>query len=1442
MKKTKILSLGLAALLGIGVFSAAIVTSTQRDNCLEVNAASLTDSISPETTLSKTSSGRFSWNRKMTGTTTQVWDGAVYSSFANNATFTLTWTVPDGYQVRKVRPFYNILCTTDWKDTYKLKSTVTCGDYSVSNEDTIAHYPVLRLTDSGKTPQHANVTFTIKNTSGNTGYLAFDTSEIFEVEYEIMTATVTLNKQSGTGGSDSFSVKYGNNMPNVTVPTRANYRFEGYYDAVSGGKKYINADGTSASTWDKSVTSATLYARWTLMQFDVTLNQQGGTGGTELVQATYGQAMPSATMPTKTGYTFEGYFDALTNGKKYYNADGTSASTWDKTSTSTLYAKWSANEYKATFDSAPGTGGLTELDIHYDEELPDLTAEQIPSLAPSGNHSYSFGGYFTEQPTPNGDGSYTPNGKQYYDKDGKGIEAWHEASDTTLYAYYTVDMEVSSSGYSGTWDGENHGISVNVNFPEGTTTYYGDSASSCNNPNASDFLKSGAGTYDIYYEVRLVGYTPFPGHETIIINKDESIIDPRPSAVIGLEYTALDQELVVAGEVDYGNMLYAVNTTGELPADSEFSANIPTGKLVDTYYVFYKSSGDGNHNPYAVVETEVITIEIARVDRTKISNLNDVVLAYLDTINERYPGIAATLEAVRAEVYQDAIVEDNITVEGVNQNIIKLQEALSAAKVDVTEALIEAIGTVSYPNSKDAIEEAKDYFDNVLNEEEKVAVNATLVETLNKDDKDYNDAKTVADLINAIPEPSDTDEYYKAVEDAKAAYDNLASSNPDAYALVNGATDKEYETILENNVEAKEVIELIDAIGELTYNGGTNDSLADIESAEAAYEALASSNPDALALVNKANHDDLVEARESYDDVDETVKLIAAIGEIVHGGEDDSKEDLVAAREAYDALSEEEKALVNGYENSYKVLDDDEHVYTALEYIDGIGTVSYDSESEEKINQAREYYDSLTEDQKAQLGENPLTVLTDAEELYASQKQTGIVWNIILFILIGILLALGIFVMIKLLKKKDDDKKNGTPTKAMSVVPVLPFVILISGYLSTPYIIFYVIAGLTILVWLTDLVIYLVKKYQKAHPNAVNNEVNDEEVVEITDEKGNVFQIRYIKSFTAKLIQSPEETKKYYEELKNEVLSYKKTNSRVSWHYDAVNSGREYVLKFAIRGKTLCVYLPLDPEKVEEKYKVEKSESKRFEEVPCLYRIKNDRRLGYAKELIAVVTEKLGLEKGEEQHEVYSNLPYEPNKPLIARGLIKEQKVQINKPSEVVIDTKVDEEGDEIVTTVDNFGQQYEIRYLKSFTAKLSQTDDEIKDFYNELKNYALSFKESSSRVSWNYDSINVGRKPALKFVMKRKNLAIYYALDTSKIGQKYKVEHVEYKKYEDVPCMYLIINEKRKELAKALIDRIMRYYKCEKGEELNDEYRVPFESKETLIKKGLIREVRTRK
>ncbi len=610
-------------------------------------------------------------------------------------------------------------------------------------------------------------------------------------------------------------------------------------------------------------------------------------------------------------------------------------------------------------------------------------------------------------------------------------------------------------------------------------------------------------------------------------------------------------------------------------------------------------------------------------------------------------------------------------------------------------------------------------------------------------------------------------------------------------------------------------------------------------------------------IVDSVNHQILVDDRESYNEVDHAVSLIEEIGEIKN--DEETKQDLEEAWEAYNALSPEEQALVQGYNNTYKTLDDDQHVYDALVLIDDIGTVSYDSVSEEKIAEAREFYDSLTEDQKEQLGEMPLNVLVNSETQYASLKKTANILVIILLIVACLTILGGVWFLFFLLKKKrkDDDnndknKGKGKPVKAMSIGGFIPGITLISHYVDAPYIALYVLAGAAVLIWISILVFVIMKKKQvgpfkkkaevaKVEPQASVSRNEDEEVETVSDEKGNIFQIRYIKSFTAKLIQSPIETKKYYEELKNEVLSYKKTNSRVSWHYDAVNSGRDYVLKFAIRGKTLCVYLPLDPEKVEEKYKVERSESKKFEDVPCLYRIKNDRRCEYTKELIAQVCEKFGLEKGEQQHEVYSNLPYEANKPLVAKGLIKEQKVQVNKSAEpVVLESKVNADGDEVVVTKDEKGNIFEIRYIKSFTAKLSQSEKEVKDYYTVLKNYALSYKDAHSRVSWHYDAINVGRDYVMKFSIRGKTLCVYFALDASKLEEKYKVEEAKGKKYEDVPVLYRIKNDRRCQYAKELIDEVMKKVDSKQGEIPSENYSIPHESTKSLLAKGLIKELKT--
>ena len=115
---------------------------------------------------------------------------------------------------------------------------------------------------------------------------------------------------------------------------------------------------------------------------------------------------------------------------------------------------------------------------------------------------------------------------------------------------------------------------------------------------------------------------------------------------------------------------------------------------------------------------------------------------------------------------------------------------------------------------------------------------------------------------------------------------------------------------------------------------------------------------------------------------DAVEKLIDAIGTVTL----DSEETIKAARDAYDALTEEQKAQVGNYQtllDAEAKLADLQAADAVEKLIDAIGTVTLDSE--EAIKAARGAYDALTEEQKAQVG-NYQTLL-DAEAKLAQLKK-----------------------------------------------------------------------------------------------------------------------------------------------------------------------------------------------------------------------------------------------------------------------------------------------------------------------------------------------------------------------------------------------------------------------------------------------------------------------
>lgn len=193
-------------------------------------------------------------------------------------------------------------------------------------------YNFTRWTLSGGVGSGTSTSTTYNGTMGASNGTAIAT-------FTPITSTITFNRNNGSGGTGSITATYGQAMPSITLPTRTNYKFIGYYDARTGGTQYYTASGGSAKNWDKT-SNTTLYAHWEQTSNNVTLDSRGGTGGSTSVQATNGSAMPTITPPTKEGHRFLGYFDNTTGGTQYYTSSGTSARTWNKTGNQILYAHW----------------------------------------------------------------------------------------------------------------------------------------------------------------------------------------------------------------------------------------------------------------------------------------------------------------------------------------------------------------------------------------------------------------------------------------------------------------------------------------------------------------------------------------------------------------------------------------------------------------------------------------------------------------------------------------------------------------------------------------------------------------------------------------------------------------------------------------------------------------------------------------------------------------------------------------------------------------------------------------------------------------------------------------------------------------------------------------------------------------------------------------------
>lgn len=256
------------------------------------------------------------------------------------AVYTITWNLGDGK-------------TTTTSQTYgtalTLPATPTRAGYTFTGWYT---------SSTGGTQVTSSTTYT---TAGSTTYYARWTAKSHTITWDL-----------GDGKTETTSQAYGEKLTLPATPTRAGYTFAGWYTASTGGAQ------VTASTTYTTAGATTYYARWTAKSYTITWDL--GDGKTETTQQTYGAKLVLPEEPSRSGYTFAGWYTSSTGGSQV-----TSSTTYTTAGASTYYARWTSKSYIITWDLSDGRTETTNQTYGAKLVLPDE-----PSRS-----GYTFDGWYT---------------------------------------------------------------------------------------------------------------------------------------------------------------------------------------------------------------------------------------------------------------------------------------------------------------------------------------------------------------------------------------------------------------------------------------------------------------------------------------------------------------------------------------------------------------------------------------------------------------------------------------------------------------------------------------------------------------------------------------------------------------------------------------------------------------------------------------------------------------------------------------------------------------------------------------------------------------------------------------------------------------------------------------------------------------------------------------
>ena len=493
---------------------------------------------------------------------------------SNNTNATISKNI-----VEAERPFSNWKLTKDVNDvTTKLENNKFT--FGTSNATIEANYGVnsnnttLALISKAGHTCKWNTKSDGSGTSYSSGYANYSANSNITL-YAICSANsykVLLDNQGATtAGTSSVSVTYGKNISNITVPAKkykvtlvydstkteektVNLTFGGYYSEKNGkGIQYINASGSGVKAYDKA-SNTTLYAKWN-------------------------SASITLPTPSKTGYTFDGWYTQSSGGTKVSN-------TYTPAGNVTLYAHWTNVNYTLTINP---NGGIWN----------NTTSNSTKTGTTNSKLSIA-------NPTPKGyTVSFNPNG-------GNNVNS---ITSQRTFKNWSLSGPGSMSGTTYTFGAGNATLTANYNngsitLPSATkaghnfkgwynngcgTTFIGNAGESYT-PTSNVTLKACYSYYAYILDVYPNGGT---WNGTTEKTRIEPLAKPKPSIYGNTEYTGkIYSTIEIPNPIPPSGYTVSFNTNGGSSVSSITSTksfdrwdNSSPGKFSGTTYTYGEGSG-----------------------------------------------------------------------------------------------------------------------------------------------------------------------------------------------------------------------------------------------------------------------------------------------------------------------------------------------------------------------------------------------------------------------------------------------------------------------------------------------------------------------------------------------------------------------------------------------------------------------------------------------------------------------------------------------------------------------------------------------------------------------------------------------------------------------------------------------------------------------------------